>query len=155
MDEVEVVPVKKGKADDTQDFRKRYKKNGGNNYRKNELKLKKGFLYLVIFHVSCFLIAIMVQIINHHLFHNPQICAWMTMLEVFLSWVSFTVIFVALYKLLKKFHSFEFELRSNHMISFFIMIYLIYVIKGIEQVIIVYCYGSYDGQEETQTSYCT
>ena len=25
MDEVEVVPVKKGKADDTQDFRKRYK----------------------------------------------------------------------------------------------------------------------------------
>ena len=69
--------------------------------------------------------------------------------------VSFTVIFVALYKLLKKFHSFEFELRSNHMISFFIMIYLIYVIKGIEQVIIVYCYGSYDGQEDTQTSYCT
>ena len=93
--------------------------------------------------------------INHHLFHNPVICAWMNILEVFLYWICFTFIFVGLYKLLKRYHSFEFELRSKHMISFFIMIFVIYLIKGIEQVIIVYCYGSYVGQDDNQTDYCS
>ena len=60
MDEVEVVPTKKRKIDDTQDFRKRYKKGGGNNYRKNEIKLKNIFFVFIWFEVFCFIIAIVV-----------------------------------------------------------------------------------------------
>lgn len=57
MDEVEVVPKKKS-IEDTNDFRKRYKKNGGNNYRKNEIKLKSMFKAVLWFELFCFVVAI-------------------------------------------------------------------------------------------------
>lgn len=128
---------------------------GLNNYRKNELCVKRTYLMVFVTLFLGYVILNIQQILteNGSVFQDTLVLKYATIAEGVIGMLLFIFIFIVLINNLRKYHRLEYETNLASYTYLFVAMILVYLSKSFEFLIITLCSNSSSAKAEQNTDH--